>query len=106
MAFYTSDENASGKLQTRIDLGVSSLTTLVQNFFIDMLPLFASAIVSLVIMFNAKLADWYGWFDSGADLLLCQSATSKSPARILVGKCVNTVRLKAAWLFLLLTPSQ
>ncbi|MDN6308208.1 ABC transporter ATP-binding protein [Psychrobacter sp.] len=58
MAFYTSDENASGKLQTRIDLGVSSLTTLVQNFFIDMLPLFASAIVSLVIMFNANF--WIG----------------------------------------------
>jgi len=58
MSFYTSDENASGKLQTRIDLGVSSLTQLVQNFFIDMLPLFASAIVSLVIMFNANF--WVG----------------------------------------------
>ncbi|WP_201547013.1 ABC transporter ATP-binding protein [Psychrobacter lutiphocae] len=58
MAFYTSDENASGKLQTRIDLGVSSLTQLVQNFFIDMLPLFASAIVSLAIMFNANF--WVG----------------------------------------------
>ena len=58
MAFYTSEENASGKLQTRIDLGVSSLTQLVQNFFIDMLPLFASAIVSLVIMFNANI--WVG----------------------------------------------
>lgn len=58
MAFYTSEENASGKLQTRIDLGVSSLTQLVQNFFIDMLPLFASAIVSLVIMFNANF--WVG----------------------------------------------
>ncbi|WP_227678405.1 ABC transporter ATP-binding protein [Psychrobacter vallis] len=58
MAFYTSSENDSGKLQTRIDLGVSSLTTLVQNFFIDMLPLFASAIVSLVIMFSTNF--WIG----------------------------------------------
>src|SRR5690606_40262793 len=58
MSFYTSEENASGKLQTRIDLGVSSLTQLVQNFFIDMLPLFASAIVSLIIMFNANF--WVG----------------------------------------------
>lgn len=58
MSFYTSEQNASGKLQTRIDLGVSSLTQLVQNFFIDMLPLFASAIVSLVIMFNANF--WVG----------------------------------------------
>lgn len=58
MAFYTSSENDSGKLQTRIDLGVSSLTSLVQNFFIDMLPLFASAIVSLIIMFMTNF--WVG----------------------------------------------
>ena len=58
MAFYTSSQNDSGKLQTRIDYGVSSLTSLVQNFFIDMLPLFASAIVSLVIMFSTNF--WIG----------------------------------------------
>ncbi len=58
MAFYTSSENDSGKLQTRIDYGVSSLTSLVQNFFIDMLPLFASAIVSLIIMFSTNF--WIG----------------------------------------------
>ena len=58
MAFYTSSENDSGKLQTRIDYGVSSLTSLVQNFFIDMLPLFASAIVSLIIMFSTNV--WIG----------------------------------------------
>ena len=58
MAFYTSSENDSGKLQTRIDWGVSSLTSLVQNFFIDMLPLFASAIVSLIIMFSTNF--WIG----------------------------------------------
>lgn len=54
MAFYTSPENESGKLQTRIDLGISSLTRLVQNFFIDILPLFANSIVALVFMFNAN----------------------------------------------------
>lgn len=54
MAFYTSPENESGKLQTRIDLGVSSLTRLVQNFFIDILPLFANAIVALAVMFFAN----------------------------------------------------
>ncbi|WP_435950977.1 ABC transporter ATP-binding protein [Psychrobacter sp. DM8] len=58
MAFYTSSENDSGKLQTRIDYGVSSLTSLVQNFFIDMLPLFASALVSLIIMFSTNF--WIG----------------------------------------------
>mgnify|MGYP003630903395 CR=1 FL=1 len=54
MAFYTSSDNESGKLQTRIDLGVGSLTRLVQNFFIDILPLFANAIVALVVMFVAN----------------------------------------------------
>lgn len=55
MEFYTSDENESGKLQTRIDAGISSLTRLVQNFFIDILPLFANAFVALVIMFYANV---------------------------------------------------
>jgi ABC-type multidrug transport system fused ATPase/permease subunit len=54
MEFYTSGENESGKLQTRIDLGISSLTRLVQNFFIDILPLFANAIVALALMFYAN----------------------------------------------------
>lgn len=55
MEFYTSNENESGKLQTRIDLGISSLTRLVQNFFIDILPLFANAFVALVLMFYANV---------------------------------------------------
>lgn len=55
MAFYTSPENESGKLQTRIDMGISSLTRLVQNFFIDILPLFANAIVALFFMFTANV---------------------------------------------------
>lgn len=54
LAFYTSSQNESGKLQTRIDQGISSLTRLVQNFFIDILPLFANAIVALVVMFTAN----------------------------------------------------
>ncbi|MEL0650476.1 ABC transporter ATP-binding protein [Algibacter sp. TI.3.09] len=55
MAFYSSPTNESGKLQTRIDLGVSSLTQLVKNFFIDILPLFFNAFVALIIMFNANV---------------------------------------------------
>lgn len=54
MAFYSSGGNQPGKLQARIDRGVESLTRLVQNFFIDILPLFASSIVALIIMFNAN----------------------------------------------------
>ncbi len=54
MAFYTATENESGKLQTRIDLGVSSLTRLVRNLFIDIFPLFANAIIALIAMFIAN----------------------------------------------------
>lgn len=54
VAFFTGNNNESGKLQTRIDRGVESLTRLVQNFFIDILPLFTNAFVSLFLMFNAN----------------------------------------------------
>ncbi len=54
VAFFSGNNNESGKLQTRIDRGIESLTRLVQNFFIDILPLFTNAIVSLVLMFNAN----------------------------------------------------
>lgn len=55
MAFYTSSENDSGKLQTRIDQGISSITRLVQNFFIDILPLFANALVALFFIYSANV---------------------------------------------------
>lgn len=38
MAFFSRPNNETGKLQTRIDQGVSSLSSTVQNFFIDLLP--------------------------------------------------------------------
>jgi ABC-type multidrug transport system fused ATPase/permease subunit len=50
-AFYASDENATGRLQTRVDRGVESLTGFVQNIFIDLLPLFANAALALVLMY-------------------------------------------------------
>ncbi|MFA5618830.1 MAG: ABC transporter ATP-binding protein [Weeksellaceae bacterium] len=58
MAFYTAPDNESGKLQTRVDRGVASITRLVQNFFISILPLFANAIFALILMFNANF--WVG----------------------------------------------
>lgn len=54
LAFYSSGGNQPGRLQTRIDRGVESLSRLVQNFFIDILPLFANAVVALLMMFNAN----------------------------------------------------
>ena len=55
MAFFTRKDNETGKLQTRIDQGVSSLSSTVQNFFIDLLPLFTSAILALILMFAANV---------------------------------------------------
>jgi len=55
LAFFSDNENQKGKLQTRIDRGVESLTKLIQNFFIDILPLFANAVVALGIMFSANV---------------------------------------------------
>lgn len=54
MAFFSQTNNETGKLQTRIDQGVSSLSSTVQNFFIDLLPLFMSAILALILMFAAN----------------------------------------------------
>ncbi len=53
-AFFADDENATGKLQVRIDRGAESLTKFVQNIFIDLLPLFANALLALVVMFHAN----------------------------------------------------
>ena len=58
LAFFDQKNNQAGKLQTRIDRGVSSLTRLVQIFFIDILPLFTSAIIALALMYYANF--WVG----------------------------------------------
>ncbi|QIO10013.1 ABC transporter ATP-binding protein [Acinetobacter lanii] len=55
LAFFNQDNNQAGKLQTRIDRGIGSLTRLVQIFFIDILPLFTSALVALGLMFYANV---------------------------------------------------
>ena len=55
MAFFNSGDNATGKLQARIDQGVSSLSRTVENFFIDLLPLFTSALLALILMFIANV---------------------------------------------------
>ena len=55
MAYFNADENATGKVQARIDQGVSSLSRTVQNFFIDLLPLFTTATLALILMFAANV---------------------------------------------------
>ena len=58
MSFFNDDNNQAGKLQTRIDRGVASLTRLVQIFFIDILPLLSAALIALGLMFYANF--WVG----------------------------------------------
>ena len=55
VAYFSKDDNEPGKLQTRIDRGVESLSATVKNFFIDILPLFTSAIFALVLMYLANV---------------------------------------------------
>ena len=55
MAYFSQDDNQPGKLQTRIDRGVERLSITVKNFFIDILPLFTSAIFAIVLMFIANV---------------------------------------------------
>ena len=55
VAFFSAGDNETGKLQTRIDQGVSSLSRTVQNFFIDLLPLFTSSILALILIFAANV---------------------------------------------------
>lgn len=51
VAYFNDENHESGKLQTRIDRGIESLTKLVQNFFIDILPLFTTSIIALIVMY-------------------------------------------------------
>ena len=55
MAFFTSEGNETGKLQSRIDRGIMSLSNTVNNFFIEILPLFTSAVLALGLMFAANV---------------------------------------------------
>lgn len=54
MSFFSEPGNQTGLLQTRINRGIESLIGLVQNFFLDILPLFSTAIIALVVMYNAN----------------------------------------------------
>jgi len=54
IGFYADAHNQTGKLQTRLDKGVDALMKLVQDLFIDIMPLVANALVALVVMFVAN----------------------------------------------------
>ena len=100
MAYFSRDENATGKVQARIDQGVSSLSRTVQNFFIDLLPLFTSALLALILMVCAgaselSMAQWasayteaaLGFSKSVGDLIgPCMFAVTMGVSRVIYGK--------------------
>ena len=55
MAFFTTSGNEAGRLQSRIDKGVLSTSRAVNSLFIDILPLFTSAVLALILMFAANV---------------------------------------------------
>jgi ABC-type multidrug transport system fused ATPase/permease subunit len=55
MAFFSTEGNETGRLQSRIDRGIMSLSNTVNNFFIEILPLFTSAVLALALMFMANV---------------------------------------------------
>ena len=55
MAFFSAEGNETGRLQSRIDRGIMSLSNTVNNFFIEILPLFTSAVLALALMFIANV---------------------------------------------------
>lgn len=58
MSFFDAEENATGRLIRRIDRGVEGLSKVIKNLLIDILPLFAKAILSLIVMFSVNV--WVG----------------------------------------------
>lgn len=55
LSFFSNSDNETGRLQARIDRGVMSITRLIQNFFVNILPISLSSLLALILMFNANL---------------------------------------------------
>lgn len=72
IAYYNDENHESGKLQIRIDRGIESLTRLVQNFFIDILPLFFQCYYSINHHVHAKCICWLGVNSYYTHLFLCK----------------------------------
>ena len=55
MTYFAEEGNETGKLQSRIDRGIMSMSNTVNDFFIEILPLFISAVLALILMFAANV---------------------------------------------------
>ena len=55
ISYFDNQENSSGRILSRIGQGVSALSSMVQNTFIEILPLFLSSLFALLLMFIANI---------------------------------------------------
>lgn len=58
LSFFALPQNAIGKLEKRIDKGIESLTKTVKNIFVDIVPMFANAVLALALMYKKNV--WVG----------------------------------------------
>jgi ABC-type multidrug transport system fused ATPase/permease subunit len=63
LMFFAQDANSPGRIVQRIDRGVEGLARSVKNVVSDLLPLFANAVVSLLVMFSVNV--WVGTIAAG-----------------------------------------
>jgi ABC-type multidrug transport system fused ATPase/permease subunit len=56
--FFALSQNATGKLEKRIDKGIESITKTIKNMFVDILPMIANAGLALVLIYKKNL--WVG----------------------------------------------
>lgn len=58
LSFFALSQNQIGKLEKRIDKGIESLTKTVKNLFVDIVPMFANALLALALMYKKNV--WVG----------------------------------------------
>ncbi|MFN8349672.1 MAG: ABC transporter ATP-binding protein [Spirosomataceae bacterium] len=58
LSFFALSQNQIGKLEKRIDKGIESLTKTVKNIFVDIVPMFANALLALALMYKKNI--WVG----------------------------------------------
>ncbi len=81
IAYYNDENHEGGKLQIRIDRGIESLTRLVQNFFIDILPLFFQCYYGFGDYVHAKCLCRISDYDNHPIVFLCKRFAGKKAAR-------------------------
>ena len=58
LSFFSLPQNQIGKLEKRIDKGIENLIKTVKNLFIDIVPMFISAFMALILMYFNNI--WIG----------------------------------------------